>query len=308
MSGGGHRAARGAVLMLSAVFALSPTYLHANGTTAGGDAGASALAPAHSLRPTLRKAPADPHVPHEAPVAAPAPQIMATQAHADRPAADVVEGARIAPGGEIRRQTPAAPVVSGGGMRAQLAGTAAQLQACTRALDALGAAYKLTRPITPADRDCGIARPVTLTQAAPGVAMSPPQPLRCEAALALARWVNRSVLPAARALPQRRGLMAIEQAPSYACRRRNNLPTGKPSEHSLGNAADIAGFRFRSGPPVMLRPRDGAGTNAAAFQRAIRRAACEEFTTVLGPGADAYHANHLHLDIRQRRNGYRICK
>jgi hypothetical protein len=32
------------------------------------------------------------------------------------------------------------------------------------------------------------------------------------------------------------------------------------------------------------------------------------FTTVLGPGSDAAHAHHLHVDLARRRGGYRMCQ
>jgi hypothetical protein len=44
------------------------------------------------------------------------------------------------------------------------------------------------------------------------------------------------------------------------------------------------------------------------FREAVRASACARFTTVLGPGSDAYHAGHIHLDLAVRRNGYRICQ
>ena len=46
----------------------------------------------------------------------------------------------------------------------------------------------------------------------------------------------------------------------------------------------------------------------ALFQAAVRARACAYFTTVLGPGSDAAHADHLHLDVRERRPGVRICQ
>jgi len=30
--------------------------------------------------------------------------------------------------------------------------------------------------------------------------------------------------------------------------------------------------------------------------------------TVLGPGSDGYHEEHIHLDLAERHNGYRICQ
>jgi hypothetical protein len=29
---------------------------------------------------------------------------------------------------------------------------------------------------------------------------------------------------------------------------------------------------------------------------------------VLGPGSDAFHDDHLHLDLAERRGGYRLCQ
>jgi hypothetical protein len=40
----------------------------------------------------------------------------------------------------------------------------------------------------------------------------------------------------------------------------------------------------------------------------MRESACHRFTTVLGPGADSHHNNHIHLDILERHRGGRICQ
>ena len=32
------------------------------------------------------------------------------------------------------------------------------------------------------------------------------------------------------------------------------------------------------------------------------------FSTVLGPGSDGYHENHIHVDLAERRGGYRMCQ
>ena len=42
--------------------------------------------------------------------------------------------------------------------------------------------------------------------------------------------------------------------------------------------------------------------------RADAHAACARFTTVLGPGSDGYHNEHIHLDLAERSHGYRICQ
>ena len=132
--------------------------------------------------------------------------------------------------------------------------------------------------------------------------------MRCATALALAEWVDTFVVPASRNLPDRGLVTQINQASTYVCRRRNNNPAGLQSEHAFGNAVDIGGFEFAEGKPIPIEPREGAGTATEAFQRAVRATACLNFTTVLGPGTDADHADHLHLDIKTRNGGYRLCQ
>src|SRR6202040_408634 len=44
------------------------------------------------------------------------------------------------------------------------------------------------------------------------------------------------------------------------------------------------------------------------FREGFRKSACAQFTTVLGPGADGAHEDHIHVDLLERRGGYRICE
>lgn len=180
---------------------------------------------------------------------------------------------------------------------------------CLVALKNLGVRFKIGEPVTnDNDTQCGIIRPVEVSQAAHGVALNPPGTMRCPTALALAEWVDTFVVPASRSLPDRGLVTQINQGSTYVCRRRNNQPTGKLSEHSFGNAVDIMGFEFADGKPIRIEPRERDGTAAEAFQRAVRASSCLNFSTVLGPGADSSHADHLHLDIKQRRGGFRLCQ
>ena len=118
----------------------------------------------------------------------------------------------------------------------------------------------------------------------------------------------RTVQPAARQMTERGPVVALEQGSGYICRRRNNAPDGKLSEHSFGNAIDIMAFRFAEGEPIRVEPREREGTMAEAFQRAVRAGSCLYFSTVLGPGTDASHADHLHMDIKERNGGFRLCQ
>jgi Extensin-like protein C-terminus len=44
------------------------------------------------------------------------------------------------------------------------------------------------------------------------------------------------------------------------------------------------------------------------FLRDVQAAACEEFSTVLAPGANIYHYNHIHVDLMRRSSGRSICE
>lgn len=181
--------------------------------------------------------------------------------------------------------------------------------ACLDDLRGFGMSFRETPPIAEEDDpDCGIRRPIEVDRIVPGVDMQPEAVMRCETARALARWVSTFVLPASLRLEDRGPVTVVEHGSSYVCRRRNGNPEGKVSEHAFGNAIDVIGFRFASGDPIPVQPRMREGTMAEAFQRGVRSSACMDFTTVLGPGTDAAHDDHLHLDIKQRRGGFRLCQ
>lgn len=183
----------------------------------------------------------------------------------------------------------------------------AALASCEAELRKLGAVFDRNKPLR-GKNGCGIAAPYSVEQVIPGVSLAPKSQMRCETALALARWTDTVVVPAAEALPDEITLAQINHGSTYVCRRRNNSATGKMSEHAIGNAVDVMSFEFKGHDPIPVSPRAGDGTVEEAFQRAVRGGACLHFTTVLGPGSNASHADHLHLDIIKRRGGYRLCE
>jgi hypothetical protein len=132
------------------------------------------------------------------------------------------------------------------------------------------------------------------------VALEPPANLRCSMAEAMARWVREDVAPAAAAIGT--SLAAIAMNASYQCRGRNNLAGVKPSEPGRGNALDLTAGSLGDGRVTGLTDMLASGS----FRVRVRDAACRSFHTVLGPGADAFHAHHVHLDLAERGNGRRI--
>jgi hypothetical protein len=91
----------------------------------------------------------------------------------------------------------------------------------------------------------------------------------------------------------------------HACRPRNGVPGAQISEHATGNALDLGALGLADGRTLNLVGNDSA---SRPLREALKISACERFTTVLGPGSDASHKDHLHLDMRQRPRDYKICQ
>ncbi len=133
------------------------------------------------------------------------------------------------------------------------------------------------------------------------VALNPPAVVRCSMAEAIVHWIRDDVAPAAAALGS--ALKALDGS-SYECRGRNRMAGAKLSEHGRANAFDLLRVKLANGRMIDLTDR-AAPTE---FRASIRQSACARFTTVLGPGADSSHENHVHVDLIERRGGYRMCQ
>jgi hypothetical protein len=134
------------------------------------------------------------------------------------------------------------------------------------------------------------------------VAVSPPATLRCPMAQALADWVRDDVAPSLKKFGP--PLRVLDNFDSYSCRGRNNVRAALLSEHGKADAIDIRDFALADGRQFGL-------TDIHAdkdWREAIRTSVCARFSTVLGPGSDGYHEQHIHLDLAERRNNYKVCE
>nr|WP_257791082.1 extensin family protein [Rhizobium sp. ACO-34A] len=184
----------------------------------------------------------------------------------------------------------------------------AAFEACTEELSTLGVEFKPLARINDGE-GCGIDRPLGVTSLSSKVKLEPEATLRCDTALQLARMTRDMLEPAARlALPDKGPLTSVHHASAYVCRNRNGAEDGKISEHARGNAIDISSLEFEKGtvPMSIAKPEDS--DLAAAFQRSLNAFACLYFRTVLSPGSDAAHQDHLHLDILERNGDFRYCR
>jgi hypothetical protein len=144
---------------------------------------------------------------------------------------------------------------------------------------------------------CGLQQPFRIKATADGtVGVDPSARLGCPLTVALNGWMKHAVQPSAYA-NFGQPVVAIKNAGSYVCRTRNHKRGAKLSEHSFGNALDVSGFILADGREIrILRGWRGA-PDERAFWRQITSGACGPFRTVLGPGSDGKHEDHLHLDL-----------
>jgi hypothetical protein len=115
-------------------------------------------------------------------------------------------------------------------------------------------------------------------------------------------WVRDELVARVAALGSE--LASIENFDSFECRGQNRIQGAKLSEHGRANALDIRALRLKNGQVV--QPTDVAISRD--FRLAMKTSACARFTTVLGPGSDGYHEDHIHVDLAERHSGYRICQ
>jgi hypothetical protein len=139
------------------------------------------------------------------------------------------------------------------------------------------------------------------------VAIKPTATLACPIVSVLDRWLADSVQPAAMRWFGAR-VVEIKQISAYSCRGMNGNPNAHISEHAFGNALDIAGFTLADGRRISVQEGWKGMPEEQGFLRDVQAAACQQFTTVLAPGSNVYHYNHIHVDLMRRASRRLICQ
>jgi hypothetical protein len=124
---------------------------------------------------------------------------------------------------------------------------------------------------------------------------------------ALDQWISAAVQPAALKW-FRQPVLEIKQISAYSCRGMNGNPNAHISEHAFGNALDIAEFLLADGHKVSVQYGWHGTPEEQGFLHDVQAAACQEFTTVLAPGSNVYHYNHIHVDLMRHAGGRHICE
>jgi hypothetical protein len=184
---------------------------------------------------------------------------------------------------------------------------------CLAALADLGVQVE-PATIEPANEDCVVEQPVRLKSVASErhtLEFIETPILACGFATVLTRWLAEIAIPTALYHFERPAAKVLV-GPGYACRPRNQQPGAELSVHAFGMALDIRGFELADGEQVLIGAPDEADRAAPerAFLDGLRTSACGYFTTVLGPGSDPLHEDHLHVDLASHGSSdhYRICE
>lgn len=155
---------------------------------------------------------------------------------------------------------------------------------------------------------CGMQQPLKVTALQNGsVGLTSPALLACPVVATTDQWFTEVVQPAAMNVL---GAQVIEiRAGSYSCRTMNNgTYTTATSEHAYGNAVDVFSFRLSDGRVVTVKEGWRGAPEEQNFLREVFVGACTYFGTVLGPGADPMHYDHLHIDLARHSKGRHVCK
>jgi hypothetical protein len=134
------------------------------------------------------------------------------------------------------------------------------------------------------------------------VTLKPPAILRCAMASEIAAWVRSDVAPLTTSLGS--VISVLDNFDSFECRGRNRVAGAPLSEHGRANALDVRAFGLANGHSISLTDR----MVPREVRENVLHSVCARFTTVLGPGSDGYHEDHIHLDLMARHNNYKICQ
>jgi len=139
------------------------------------------------------------------------------------------------------------------------------------------------------------------------VAVKPTATLACPIVSVLDHWLADSVQPAAMRWFGAR-VVEIKQISAYSCRGMNGNSHAHISEHAFGNALDIAAFTLADGRRISVETGWKGMPEEQGFLHDVQASACREFTTVLAPGSNVYHYNHIHVDLMRRARRPIICQ
>ena len=131
-------------------------------------------------------------------------------------------------------------------------------------------------------------------------------PVSCPLADTLAAWARFGVDRAAREVLGS-PLARIETMGSYSCR--TVAGSTRLSAHATAQAIDVGAFVLADGRRVSVLDGWSGGTaDEQRFLRLVHASACKRFGTILGPGYNAAHRDHFHLEAPKLSGASGFCR
>ncbi len=165
-------------------------------------------------------------------------------------------------------------------------------RACLVRLDTQEVHYRPLDSVSPPGSRCQVDTAVRVSRVATG--LNHPAVMSCALASKLDDFEREVVQPLAAAELGRR-VVRINHLGSFSCRAISG--SSHLSQHALGRAIDIAGFRLSDGTTVSVKHDWSELGSKRLFLRRLARRACSYFSVVLTPDSNADHHDHIHLDI-----------
>ncbi len=250
------------------------------------------LPKARPISTTSSPAPADPKPAEETTPGVPLPRERPDPDTAKAPPAETP----TAPKTDAKDDAPAADVAPDPQPAAPTAPPRVYQSACPALLSGQ-VEGKLLPPIT--DKQCGAQSPLSITGVLVNgklVPVSGGVTTSCGVATALPAWI--SAIDGYLFAKENTHVAEVLVGTSYMCRNVNNGTSGNLSFHAFADALDIIGFKLEDGRTVTV---EAGWSDALASEGRLLRfahdAACAQFTTTLGPEANAEHSDHLHVDM-----------
>ena len=175
----------------------------------------------------------------------------------------------------------------------QLARLKSDREACFTALDRAGVLYTPLEDELRGEK-CGLFDALTLDRTL--TPYSATLQMTCAQTAAAYMWERHVVRPAAVEILDA-PVARIETYGSFSCR--NIAGSRRLSQHALGNALDVSGFRLEDGRVIDVEAHWNAGGKEEKFLRKVHDGACRLFSVTLGPDYNAAHADHFHMDMGQ---------
>jgi len=165
-------------------------------------------------------------------------------------------------------------------------------RACLARLTSQEVSYRPIDSVNASDSRCQVDTAVRVSRVQAG--LNHPAVMSCALASRLDDFEREVVQPLA-ASELGRKVVRINHLGSFSCRAMRS--GGRLSEHAVGRAIDVAGFRLSDGTTVSVQHDWSERGPKRLFLRHLARRACSYFSVVLTPDSNAEHYDHIHLDI-----------